>query len=296
MFDIMGFYQDEAIDYYLEGKNVMKGWVNINCPFCDDKSNHLGVFIKRPRIVKCWRCGEHSLPNVLSHISNKDIKVLYKEYKAEGEEIKQEKKKKAVAPIEEIRKEFEENSRTMNLRYLAYIRKRGFDALVMEKEWDLKGGLEMGRYRYRLMIPIYSNGRIVSFQARDITGKQDPKYISCHNSNIKEYLYGIDYVHNDRVFICEGVTDVWRLGKGNAVATFGIEYTEKQKRLIRDKNFEYVIVFFDSEPQAQERALSLIAELELSDIHCTNLVLEDKDPADLTKKEVDKFIKLLNSK
>ena len=294
MFDIIQFYDDYTVPYYLSGNNVMEGWVNINCPFCDDQSNHLGVFIKRPRNVKCWRCGDHTIPELLSHFSDKSIKQLYKEYKAEGEEIRQEKKKKVVVPVEEIRKEFEENSRPMSLRYLSYLDKRGFGTET-EKDWDLRSGLEMGRYRYRLMIPVYSVKQIVSFQARDITDRQDIKYMSCHNSNIKDYLYGLDYVKGDRVIITEGVTDVWRLGKGNAIATFGIEYTQKQIELIVRKDFKYVIVFFDSEPQAMSAATSLIGNLEQYDIHCTNITIPEKDPASLTDGEAGDIVKQLLS-
>lgn len=271
----------------------MEGWVNINCPFCDDQSNHLGVFIRRPRKIKCWRCGEHNLPELLSYFSDKNIKYLYKEYKAEGEEeIVHQKKEKPVIPIEKIRKEFEENcTRASNEIYANYLRKRNFRPAEIFRDWKVQGGTQMGEYRYRLMIPVYHNGEIVSFQARDITGKQDPKYITCHGTNIKNYLYGLDYVQRDRVIITEGVTDVWRLGKGIAIATFGIEYVSKQIELIVKKDFKYVTVFFDSEPQAQRAASKLINHLELFGIHSTNFIMGDeRDPADLSEEEAEEVI------
>lgn len=300
MFNIIQFYQDHKIDYHLSGKNVMDGWVNIQCPFCKDESNHLGVFINRPRKIKCWRCGEHTLPELLSQFSDKDIKTLYKEYKAEGEdaEIVEEKKEKTRVDFKEIQKTFSKNSDVIIVKYgyKHYLLKRNFDPAKIELEWGVRGGIETGDYRYRLMIPIYSKGQIVSFQGRDVTGKQDVKYLTCHGTNIKNYLYGIDYVYGDRVIITEGVTDVWRLGKGNAIATFGIEYTKKQIELIVKRKFKHVIVFFDSEPQAMKASSSLISTLELYGIRCTNIMIPTKDPASLSQDEANEIVKLLNSK
>ena len=39
--NLFEFLDDYDIEYWTEGKNVVKGWVNITCTFCDDDSNHL---------------------------------------------------------------------------------------------------------------------------------------------------------------------------------------------------------------------------------------------------------------
>ena len=42
-FDIISYLENRGVSYWTEGKNVTDGWVNINCPFSPDPSNHLGI-------------------------------------------------------------------------------------------------------------------------------------------------------------------------------------------------------------------------------------------------------------
>jgi hypothetical protein len=264
-FDILQFYQDHKVHYDLDGKNVMDGYVNTNCPFCDDHSNHLGVNIKKPRKVRCWRCGEHLLPDLLIEFSDKSMKALYQKYDSNNEDIE------ITAP------EIKKVSKSYKIQ-----------------KWGICAGIESGDYKYRLMIPVFYECQLVSFQGRDVTNKQKSKYKSCSNVNIKNYLYGLDHVMGDKVIIVEGVTDVWRLSAGNAVATFGIEFTLKQIKLLIEKGIKHVITFFDNEPQAQEAALKLRDTLFMFDINCINFTLKERDPANLTEKEVDILLNQLS--
>ena len=294
MFDILRFYQDNKVDYYLDGKNVMEDWVNVCCPFCDDKSNHLGVYLKNTTKIKCWRCGQHSLPSLLEQFSDKDVKFLYKEYLADGEEVVYKKKEKTSVDSDEIESMFAENSQNnLTDHYMRYLAAREFLALDMYNEWGVRGGHMMGDYKYRLMIPILHGGKIVSFQGRDVTEQQDDKYKTCRGTYVNDYLYGLDYITGDSCIVMEGVTDVWRIGKGKGVCTFGINYSQKQVKLLIDKGIKKVMIFFDSEHQAQEKAEKLKGELELFDIEVLNFTIKDKDPADLSDGEVKKIIKLL---
>ncbi len=291
MFDILRFYQDHKVDYQLEGKNVMEGWVNICCPFCDDKSDHLGVYIKRPRNVKCWRCGDHTIPELLTEFSDKNIKELYAEYSMDGEVITQKKKEKPRLHPKEVTKLFFENiNEKLRPAYAKYLRNRNFDADDIIFGWRIYGGVEMGEYKYRLMIPIFQNNKMVSFQGRDITEMQDDKYKTCKGTYVHDYLYGLDYIKDDRCIIVEGVTDVWRLGRGEAVSTFGINYSQKQIILLLEKKIKKVMVFFDSEPQAQKAALKLKGELETYGIEVLNYFIEGTDPAELNEDEVENVL------
>lgn len=301
MFDIVRFYQDHKIDYSTEGKNCQEGWVNICCPFCEDKSNHLGIQINKPTKVKCWRCGSHNLLEVLENFTDKKVSVIYREYETEKNALDSVViEKKVGKSYKEIVDEFYDNSESIpkffqaNNPYIKYIVNRKFTN-KLEDDWGIRAGIESGDYRYRLMIPIFHDGQIVSFQGRDITGKQEEKYKTCAGTYINNYLYGLGYIHNDRVIICEGVTDVWRLGKGNAVATFGINFSNEQIKLLIKQNIKRALIYFDSEHQAQEQALKLKGTLEMFNIECLNFTIKELDPADLNKKEVSDVIKLLKN-
>ena len=53
-----------------------------------------------------------------------------------------------------------------------YLEKRNFDVDELQKKYNLVGGGLVGKYKYRIIIPIYENGILVSWQARTILDKK----------------------------------------------------------------------------------------------------------------------------
>ena len=56
-FDIVAYLDEKGIEYVTEGKNVSAGWIGLQCPYCSDQSNHLGVCLDG-KGFSCFRCGE----------------------------------------------------------------------------------------------------------------------------------------------------------------------------------------------------------------------------------------------
>jgi len=124
----------------------------------------------------------------------------------------------------------------------------------------LMGTDSVGEYSHRIIIPILYKNKIVSYQARDITGKAELKYKACKKENEimqhKHICYGIDKIKDGVAIIVEGVTDVWRIGAG-AIAMFGTSFTMQQVNFLV-KNLSRVHILFDfGEKQAQEKAKKL---------------------------------------
>lgn len=182
--------------------------------------------------------------------------------------------------------------------HIQYLESRGFDAEKLESLWGLMGTKGIGRYPNRIIAPIFLNGTTVSYQGRDVTGKQKLRYKACslekeviHHKNT---LYGIDNC-KDSIVVVEGITDVWRLGYG-AVCTFGIKYTTSQLRMIASKKRRY-IMYDTQDPQARAQGLSLAAQLsllpglteyvELGSTHAWIDPRAGKDPGNLTQEEAD---------
>jgi DNA primase len=125
-------------------------------------------------------------------------------------------------------------------------------------------------YRNRILIPIYWEQEVVSFQARAISNKSKIKYKACPKEREavphQEVLYGKlgMGIQPTRTAICvEGVTDVWRLQpftSASVVGVFGIEFSPKQTRLL-SRLFDSVVVIFDDDPQAVLQAKRLVSEL-----------------------------------
>jgi hypothetical protein len=67
MFDAQQMLQDYQIPYWTEGKNCNPGFININCPFCNDHSNHGGFNIQN-EYYNCWLCGWYPLIKVIQTV------------------------------------------------------------------------------------------------------------------------------------------------------------------------------------------------------------------------------------
>jgi DNA primase len=97
-----------------------------------------------------------------------------------------------------------------------------------------------------MVIPVIFGGKVVSFQAADLTGKADLKYKTA-TSNINNYLYGYDEIQdNGRIIVTEGVLDAWRVGN-DAVCTFGTHLTDLQRNLIIGKKPRELIFAYDGD-------------------------------------------------
>lgn len=144
---------------------------------------------------------------------------------------------------------------------LGYSPKEGntFVKYAEEKGLDFKYLLELGLiaeserhpgtyydfYRGRLMIPQRDNyGRILTFTARILDDRKEYKYLNGRDSLIykkSESIFGIDVAlriarKTGKVFLLEGAPDVMRLqslGIGNAVASLGGVWSEKQLSVFR---------------------------------------------------------------
>lgn len=296
MIDIIRLYQDFGLQYQSAGgRGVGRGWVGIPCPFCTGNPGyHLGFCIdpysKYYGKFSCWRCGGKSAKKVISRITNiseNEVYSVIKKYSTDSKILLPEEKKIVRAKQCKL----PSGTTKMKNRHKNYLRKRGFDPEYLEKFWKIQGTGPVGSYKHRIIIPIYFQETLVSYQGRDITDKSNTKYKACPQElEIREHkhcLYGIDLVKSDSIIVCEGVTDVWRLGAG-AVATFGIKFTPAQARLLI--NYKNVFILYDTDSEAVEQADNLSNYLSAYNINCEIIELKTGDPADLSDKEAKELM------
>lgn len=285
-FDIFAYFDERNVEYTTEGKNVSAGWVNIQCfnPACDDDSNHLGINLKS-KLIHCWRCGmKGSAVRIIQHVekcSYTRAEHLLKEF----QEDTLENLKRDIRIRADDCKLPEEALPDPPDLHRDYLIGRNFDPVYLTKKFSLKYCAHLGPYKFRIIAPIFLNGRLVNFQTRDVTGKAEKRYVICPNDKAiipgRECLYNIDTV-TDQVILVEGITDVWRLGD-ESVALMGIEYTREQLNLLIKKNLKEAYVLFDSEVLAQKRAEKLARELAgfVKKVEVITLP-ENSDPANLS--------------
>lgn len=291
--DIIKLLKDYNIQYYEHGKNISGGWIGLQCPFCGDHSTHLGYNVSQDYGFSCWRCGYHSVVSTMSTLTGlsfRKMKQITKEYEGKSH--------KNVKRVEPRKKSLKFPSNTTGLKNIhkRYLKKRNFDPDYLEQNWDLRGTgfvshLDNIDLKFRIIIPIYWNEKIISWQSRDVTNNANIRYITCPEEreiiHHKDIVYGKQEHWKDTGILVEGVTDVWRLGF-NSFCTFGTQTKNSQIRLIASK-FKHVVIIFDQEYSAQKRAKKIASELKFRGVS-SEIIKLNNDPADLSQSEANKLI------
>jgi DNA primase len=248
MIDIIQIYQQYNIKYWTEGKNVQKGWVNIQCPFCDDKTNHLGFELNK-QYFYCWKC-KHKFNDQVFKALKIPLSELNKHsiFQTQIRE-KLNEKQTFILPGKE----------GLNKQAKQYLIKRGYDPDYLIEKYKLRYCDHLSlSYNFRIVIPIFFEQKIISYTTRDYTDKQELRYISCPKEmeiiHHKHILYNIDNCKNNFIFVFEGNFNVWKMGD-NCCSTFGTSYTTQQINLL--KVYEIIIIIFDNEETAQNQAENL---------------------------------------
>lgn len=299
MFDILKFLEDHAIDHRTEGPEHKHshGWISLKCPYCTGNPGYyLGVHIESG-MCHCWRCGKKKLRELIQHLipGNASIGEVWQRYgKGSARQLptlttKIQRKRRVLMPPGIVE--------CIPSRAATYLEGRGFDAEKLAELWGLRFTGPHGSYKFRIIAPIYHDGRLVSYQGRDYSGKSELRYKACRQCDEardhKTCLYGSWLVKGgQRAVVVEGVADAWRLGKG-AVATFGIAYTQAQVKLLAE--YKFLAFLFDGEEQAVAQRDKLAWEVKLLNpsIDIQVVDIEDGDPGELSQDDADNLMKSL---
>lgn len=193
-----------------------------------------------------------------------------------------------------------------------YLRSRGFDPVELGDRWCV-GYSECSsspspRFERRIVIPVHglrrSIGRgktkikrtLVGWQARriDSVSADAPKYLTARGMRKSLHLYGLPQARRTTgpIVICEGVTDVWRLGT-NAVALFGKDLSEHQQALVLEHFAGRPLVVFlddDAQENAAKVRRSLLAARRANggsgSVVNARTPFDRDDPGDCTRAEV----------
>lgn len=305
MVDYESICKQLDIPYWTSGKNNVEGCLTIHCPCCPDNdpdpSRH-GNLNPSDGSYSCWRCkGSH--PSVViaraAHISVQAASDLIRKYTTGVASVKREEVKMA-------------NSITLPGSYTPldihrnYLEGRGFDVGELKFYHGIKftGMMEKWEgmnWQFRIIIPVFDRqNRLVSFQGRDVTGKQDRYLFPPKEKQVRDcktLLYGAEMCgKKDALLVVEGVMDAWKLGAG-AVCTFGSSVTQEQ--VLEMSHWRRVFLAFDNEPAAVQHARDVAKQLSSlgteSFIVNTDFGLDSqgnvRDVGDLSVSEAREFMK-----
>lgn len=282
-------------DYGIEYSQDTPGWTNVNCPYHDNGDRGFkGGFNNSSGYYNCWNCGNTKLETILSDILSLEyyeIKNILNQYTNEVSIIKKLNKKESVSKIELP-------IETLNNRCKRYLISRNYDPDYLHEKYKIAGMTLVGNWAGRLIIPIFYNSKLISWQGRSLYSKQKCKELNIlryktlnKNQSVidpKSVLYNIDNCKNDYLILVEGSFDCWRIGD-NCAATLGTSYTPEQKSLMI--KYKRIIILFDPEKEAQERAIKLGKELNILGMNNVEIIDNElgHDPGDMSDKEVLKL-------
>lgn len=261
------------------------GWLQLDCPWCAKPGHYRLGYNLSKGYFHCWACGAVRLQPTLCEISEKSIKEILN--LTNGIILDRVPEKLKVSGTLKMPLGVEDELRKGHKEYL---KRRGFDWERIQRIWGIKGlGPYAKELSWRIWIPIYYRGEIVSWTTRSIRDDHKLRYRSAKKEqekiDHKHLLYGEDFA-TDSVTIHEGPLDVWKVGPG-AVGTFGTGYTRQQ--LVKMSKFSKRAVCFDNESAGQKAAAKLASELSLFDGDTYNVCLNAKDAGSASSKEIRKL-------
>jgi hypothetical protein len=265
--------------------HVREGWIQFDCPYCspDSQGWYMGYSIEG-RFLNCWRCGNKPLfptLRLMTGLSEREVKNLLGDFRPEHIE-RRKPKGKLILP---------QGIGDLQAAHKKYIKKRGFDYRELQQLWKIQAIGLANKLSWRIFIPIHYHGEIVSWTTRSISDKILARYVSAGVDEEamphKELLYGEDFARH-AVIVQEGIFDVWRIGPG-AVATFGVNYSEKQVERIA--KYPTRAICFDNEFEAQRRARKLADDLSVFPGETFNVVLDAKDADDESTENIERLRK-----
>jgi DNA primase len=143
-----------------------------------------------------------------------------------------------------------------------------------------------GYWRGRHIIPIYINGKLMTFEARDFTSQLIPKTLYPKHRPIHSYLWNIDnIIPGQPIIVVEGIKGaiaVLKFGYPNVVSSFGARLTSDQVVLLMTKQPPEITIAYDADDAGDKGTrAALVNILAWTDVYTVQLP-EGTDPWDVS--------------
>ena len=256
--------------------------IMVSCPLHGhDKNPSMGINLEKG-VYNCFACGASgSIESLFYKVTGSSLRKTLN--------INDDPFSRFAIPLTKPKEEDDYKLKTVYINYNArdfseiktspdcieYLKKRGIGESSVRasnckyvEETRINGTL----FKKRLIIPVKENGRIISFEGRDITGQQTPKVLYPKNCSVNT-LFDIDLLDkNQPLFAVEGLMDLFVLRAcrsfKNSTSIFGANLTKRQIKLMSE--FPSVVYIPDSD-DAGERTISILKSSGLSNVSILRL-------------------------
>lgn len=272
--------------------------VMVSCPFHKDKSPSMGIDVLRG-VAHCFSCSwSGSIEKLYKELTNGNLRKelgylddpftsfsssLNFQYVADDTKLKD---IYINADLSLMRDAYTDPT------CAAYLRKRGIPEPVA-KSMGFKYAddilINNNRFRNRLLIPVYEDGRLISIEGRRILDNDETKVLYPRNSSVNT-LFDVDNLDTtDTLYAVEGLMDLAVLRTSsvfkNSTSIFGANITRRQIELF--KKFPKIVYIPDSDA-AGEKTVEKLKAARLGKTYILRVPkkinnVDVKDVGDLTK-------------
>jgi len=276
-----------------------RGWLKGDCPSCGEHKFGLNISQNRSN---CFKCGYNDKPiDVLMFIESidnyNDLRLFldnlnsvdFIEFKDVSENVTRTSLSQINNNLPDYFLPIDKGNNRIARVARSYLKRRGFNIENLKKAgW---GYCYKGKYMGYIIIPFYSNFRLIYFNAR-LFITSGPKF---NNPPVEEFGIGKSHIiYNsdaldiyDKIYIVESVTNAITIGD-NAIAICGKVLSTYQLNLIIKSHCRKVIVILDRD--ATYWAIKIA--FELIDFKKVKLVIprDNRDVNDLGRTNTFKLI------
>lgn len=319
-FDFRSFFTSRHIPFVTSGPNVSRGEVGIKCPFCrDDPSEHMAVSLDG-RGWSCRRNRQHSgksaarLINALLQCGMEQANAIVgtrRHLQADvASTVANLLQPKGGADVSDHRlrlpsefKPFRRQPKFLERPFADYLKSRGFSRPdYLTEDYDLYYALR-GPFAYRIIFPIYFEGRLVNWTARAI-GNDSLRYKTLSTNKekalpgdilgigpISDYLLWYDDLMDiecDTIMLMEGPFDALKvneLGRDQGICAtcfFTTVPSRQQIELLHSLLPRFKRRYLLQDRGVEARALETNAALSALKLRPAQLPPGVDDPGELT--------------
>jgi len=255
MIEVPQYFQNN-FDYYESSGGNIRIVGGLECPYCNKKGK---LYVKPSKHwIYCFHCSKnYNLIEFVSDfegISKAEARKLLTENKAPDHKYTPTKPK---AEIKTDPKQYFPSLTELPQRAIDYFAHRNIPTSALRHFrvlYSPSNDIFNDKLIYtsdRVIFPIFDiNGKLHSWQGRDISGKSSVKYLMSPDCKPSQHLFNADRVpkNPDYLIVTEGVMDTigwFKNGFKNAVATFGKKISKEQIKLIRQINPKALFIAWD---------------------------------------------------
>lgn len=262
--DLYDFLDTNNVTYALEGKNIGDNFIGVEeCPDCGKGNFHFGIH-KELKFGSCLVCKCYYTPLKLVSVFKKvrlkqafDFLIEDSEYEMDVEDRVREILKPRRSKDERERRGIDQLPDNVPITRRIIKANKILKRFLRDRRikiWDVfKHDLRLGinEHKNKIIFPVYSEGKLVSYQWRRITRKQ--YYIP---PNLPKYLLWEDEISNNKILIItEGFLDALHLrsfvdiyypNRFNVTTGFTKSLSAFQEEKLAEKNPRGIICMLDS--------------------------------------------------